>query len=63
MDGPFLYFYVYIFVDSTNTAATVVPIVLVLVIVGLVGGWMYYAFTHPNTPSGQWLIEVCVNLF
>ena len=53
----------YIFVDSTNTAAITVPVVLTLVIVGLVGGWMYYAFTHPNTASGQWLIEVCVNLF
>jgi hypothetical protein len=48
---------------STNTAAIAVPVVLTLVIVGLVGGWMYYAFTHPNTASGQWLIEVCVNLF
>ena len=53
----------YIFADSTSKAAIAVPVVLVLVIVGLVGGWMYYAFTRPNTPSGQWLIEVCVNLF
>ena len=43
--------------DSTNTAAIAVPVVLTLVIVGLVGGWMHYAFTHPNTASGQWLIE------
>ena len=53
----------YIFVDSTNTALIVVPVVLILVIVGLVGGWMYYAYTRPNTASGRWLIEVCVNLF
>jgi hypothetical protein len=52
-----------IFVDSTNTAVIVVPITLILVVVGLVGGWMYYAYTRPNTASGQWLIEVCVNLF
>ena len=52
-----------IFVDNPNTPVIVVPVVLILVIVGLVGGWIYYAYTRPNTASGQWLIEVCVNLF
>ena len=52
-----------IFVDDSNMAVIVVPIALILVIVGLVGGWIYYAYTRPNTASGQWLIEVCVNLF
>jgi len=58
-----VYTFMYIFVDSTNKAAIAVPVVLILVLVGLVGGWIYYAFTHPNTASGQWLTEVCVNLF
>ena len=57
------YTFMYIFVDSTNTALIVVPVVLILVMVGLVGGWMYYAYTRPNTASGRWLTEVCVNLF
>ncbi|XP_063421294.1 uncharacterized protein LOC134706356 [Mytilus trossulus] len=44
--------------ESSNKAAVVVPIVLfLLLIVGLVGGWVYYAYTHPNTSAGQWLIE------
>ena len=43
--------------DSTNTALIVVPVVLILVMVGLVGGWMYYAYTRPNTASGIWLTE------
>ena len=43
--------------DNPNTPVIVVPVVLILVIVGLVGGWIYYAYTRPNTASGQWLIE------
>ena len=43
--------------DDSNMAVIVVPIALILVIVGLVGGWIYYAYTRPNTASGRWLIE------
>ncbi|XP_052095546.1 serine-rich adhesin for platelets-like [Mytilus californianus] len=44
--------------ESYNKAAVIVPIVLfLLLIVGLVGSWVYYAYTHPNTSAGQWLIE------
>lgn len=43
---------------KTNSAAIAVPIVLVLlIIIVLIGGWIYYAYTHPETGSGQWLIE------
>jgi hypothetical protein len=44
-------------------AVIVVPVALILDIVGLVGGSLYSAYTRPNTASGRWLIEVCVNLF
>ncbi|CAC5393487.1 Plexin domain-containing protein 2,Plexin domain-containing protein 1 [Mytilus coruscus] len=44
--------------ESYNKAAVIVPIVLfLLLIVGLIGSWVYYAYTHPNTSAGQWLIE------
>ncbi|XP_052091137.1 plexin domain-containing protein 2-like [Mytilus californianus] len=43
---------------SSDSAVVAIPIVLFLVIiVVLLGVWIYYARTHPNTRSGMWLIE------
>ncbi|XP_053374211.1 plexin domain-containing protein 2-like [Mercenaria mercenaria] len=35
----------------------VVVVVIVLVLVGAIGGWVYYAYTHPTSASGMWLME------
>ncbi|XP_063403742.1 plexin domain-containing protein 2-like [Mytilus trossulus] len=44
--------------DSSNSAVIAIPIVLfVVIIVVLLGVWIFYARTHPNTRSGIWLIE------
>lgn len=36
---------------------------LILIVLGIslllyLIGWLLYAFAHPNSPSGRWLIEV-----
>ena len=44
--------------DSGKTLQIVIPIVVVCsVLLILVGVWVVYARAHPNTASGQWLIE------
>ena len=41
-----------------STAVIIVVVVIVVVLICVLGGWFYYAYTHPTTPSGRWLIEV-----
>ncbi|XP_052257567.1 plexin domain-containing protein 1-like isoform X38 [Dreissena polymorpha] len=43
--------------SQSTVAIIVIVIVFVLVLIGGVGGWMYYAYTHPTTASGMWLME------
>ena len=44
--------------DSDKTLQIVIPIVVVCsVLLILVGVWVVYARTHPNTASGLWLTE------
>ena len=44
--------------DSDKTLQIVIPIVVICsVLLILVGVWVVYARAHPNTASGQWLIE------
>lgn len=43
---------------NTKVAIIVIVVVLVLVLVGFVVGWVYYAYTHPTSASGMWLMEV-----
>ena len=39
--------------------AVILGVVLpVVVLIGIVGAWVYYAYTHPASPSGIWLMEV-----
>ena len=38
-----------------------VIVIVILALVGLLGsvaGWVYYAYTHPTSRSGMWLMEV-----
>lgn len=48
------------FLAGANTAtiagAVVAVLILVLLIVG--GVWFFYAYTHPTSASGQWMINV-----
>ena len=47
--------------DSLEAGAVVVIILLVILFVALIigiVGWFLYAYRHPNSPSGRWLIEV-----
>ena len=44
--------------DPDKTLQIVIPIVVICsVLLILVGVWVVYARAHPNTASGQWLIE------
>lgn len=44
---------------EVNEATIILPIASVFVLlIGVVGIWIYYAYTHPNTRSGKLLIEV-----
>ena len=36
----------------------VVAVLLIVSVILLVVGWGFYAYTHPHSKSGQWLIEV-----
>ncbi|KAK3108195.1 hypothetical protein FSP39_002932 [Pinctada imbricata] len=38
-------------------AAVIVVIILLLALICGIGGWFYYAYSHPQSASGQWLIE------
>ena len=39
----------------------VVAVILVIFVILLVVGWFVYAYTHPHSKSGQWLIEVTLS--
>ncbi|XP_005090465.2 plexin domain-containing protein 1 isoform X3 [Aplysia californica] len=44
--------------DKKQTTVIVVLVVaFILVLVGAAGGWVYYAYTHPTSRSGMWLME------
>ncbi|XP_076465802.1 plexin domain-containing protein 1-like [Babylonia areolata] len=44
--------------DNKGQVAVVVAVVLVLVVLlGTVAVWMFYAYTHPTSASGIWLME------
>jgi hypothetical protein len=48
-----------LFIFGVNEATIILPIASVFVLlIGVVGIWIYYAYTHPNTRSGKFLIEV-----
>ncbi|XP_060086155.1 plexin domain-containing protein 2-like [Ylistrum balloti] len=32
-------------------------IVILLILIGSIGGWVFYAYTHPQSSSGMWLME------
>ncbi|CAL1533805.1 unnamed protein product [Lymnaea stagnalis] len=38
-------------------AVVVVVVLIVCGLLGSVGGWLYYAYTHPTSKSGMWLME------
>ncbi|XP_052761817.1 plexin domain-containing protein 2-like isoform X7 [Mya arenaria] len=42
---------------GTKVAVIVIVIVLVVILVGSIAGWIYYAYTHPTSASGMWLME------
>ena len=46
---------------GTKVAIIVIVVVLVVVLVGGLLGWVYYAYTHPTSASGMWLMEVSEN--
>lgn len=43
---------------SSATIAGVVVAVLILVLLIVGGVWFFYAYTHPTSASGQWMINV-----
>lgn len=44
--------------SEANELTVIIPITSVFVLlIGVVGIWIYYAYTHPNTRSGKLLIE------
>ncbi|XP_071139437.1 plexin domain-containing protein 2-like [Mytilus edulis] len=44
--------------ESSDSAVVAIPIaIFVVIMLVLLGVWIYYARTHPNTRSGIWLIE------
>lgn len=43
---------------SNATIAGVVVAVLILVLLIVGGVWFFYAYTHPTSASGQWMINV-----
>ena len=52
-----------LFILEANELTVIIPITSVFVLlIGVVGIWIYYAYTHPNTRSGKLLIEViCIS--
>ena len=36
----------------------IVVVVIIVVLLGALGGWFYYAYSHPTSASGMWLMEV-----
>jgi cell division protein FtsN len=43
---------------SSGATVAIVIVCIVLIIVIALGAWCFYAYTHPVTPSGLFLIEV-----
>ncbi|KAH9519075.1 Plexin domain-containing protein 1 [Bulinus truncatus] len=46
--------------NQKNNFPVAVIVVIVFIICGLlaaIGGWVYYAYTHPTSKSGMWLME------
>lgn len=47
------------FLCADGSVAAVVAVVLILVVLfASIGIWVYYAYTHPTSASGMWLMEV-----
>ncbi|XP_060605188.1 plexin domain-containing protein 2-like isoform X10 [Ruditapes philippinarum] len=42
---------------DAQTGIIVVVVVIVVALFGAIGGWVYYAYTHPTSASGMWLME------
>ncbi|KAL4221925.1 Plexin domain-containing protein 2 [Mactra antiquata] len=42
---------------STKIGIIVLVVVVVVALIGSVVGWVYYAYTHPTSASGMWLME------
>lgn len=42
---------------SATTVAVILVIAFIIILVGGIGAWVYYAYTHPTSKSGMWLME------
>lgn len=42
---------------SLSFVIVIAVVVVVLIILSVLGGWIYYAYRHPISASGRWLIE------
>ena len=51
------------FKGGISSGLLVVILVIVVAVLVIVGGIFYYAYTHPSSRSGIWLVEVSVNDF
>ncbi|XP_061186138.1 plexin domain-containing protein 2-like isoform X2 [Saccostrea echinata] len=43
--------------DSATIAGVVVAVIILVALVVGIGGWFFYAYTHPTSASGQWMIN------
>merc|ERR1719239_479593 len=46
--------------ESKSPVTTVVVVLVIAFLIALIGGigfWVYYAYTHPTSKSGMWLME------
>ena len=51
------------FKGGISSGLLVVILAIVVAVLVIVGGLFYYAYTHPSSRSGIWLVEVTVNEF
>lgn len=43
--------------SSSSSVTTILIVVIVLAVIGLLGGLFFYAYRHPESSAGRWLIE------